>query len=458
LLDSAALGAALALQGYPDVCGQHRLRYKVNAAASIFLCVSALALLLLPGRWAALPLLVGACYMTLAQELAFGPFNFPVLRLLIAVGILRALLRGERVPGPFNSLDALLLCWAVWALFSSLFHEDPTAALVNRMGIVYYACGLYFLLRVFCSEPQDAVRLATFTAVLLMPLALVMLSEQATGRNFFAFLGGVAEMSEIRGGEIRAQGPFAHPILAGSVGATSLPLMAMIWHRHRWLALAGATACLTIVMTSASSGPLLSVALAVGALALWPWRQRMRQLRWIAVGVYLMLEVVMKAPAYFLLARVDLTGSSTSWHRAELIDSAIRHLSEWWLFGTDYTRHWISYGVGWSEKHTDITNYYINMGVWGGLPLMLLFIGVIAIGFARVGRQLGCPQADNGIPPFAIWALGCTLFAHAGTFISIAYFDQSVMFLYLTLAAIVAASRGAVPAREPVLSGLQATG
>lgn len=431
----------------------------MNAAGSIFLFVNALALLLLPRRWAALPLLVGACYMTLAQELTFGPFNFPVLRLLIAAGILRALLRGERVPGPYNSLDGLLLCWAAWALISSVFHEDPTAAVVNRMGIVYYACGLYFLLRMFCSEPQDAVRLAIFTAVLFVPLALAMLSERATGLNHFAFLGGVAEMSELRGGEVRAQGPFAHPILAGSVGATALPLMAVIWHRRRWLALTGVTACLTIVMTSASSGPLLSAGLAAGALAMWPWHRRMRQLRWVAVGVYLMLELVMKAPAYFLLARVDLTGSSTSWHRAELIDSAIRHLPDWWLFGTDYTRHWISYGVGWSDQHTDITNYYINMGVWGGLPLMFLFIGVLAMGFARVGRQLASPQGNHKMPPFAVWALGCTLFAHAGTFMSIAYFDQSVVFLYLTLAAIVAASRAvAAPDRDPILSRIEATG
>jgi uncharacterized integral membrane protein len=425
---------------YPGFSAQYKLRRNVNPVASTFLFVNALALLLLPRRWAALPLLVGACYMTLAQELTFGPFNFPVLRLLIAVGILRAVLRGERLAGPFNSLDGLLLCWAAWALFSSLWHEDPAAALVNRMGIVYYACGLYFLLRVFCSEPQDAVRLAMFTAVLLVPLAMVMFNERATGLNLFAFLGGVAESSEMRGSAIRAQGPFAHPILAGSVGAAALPLMAVIWHRCRWLALTGAAACLLIVLFSASSGPLLSVALAVGALALWPWHQRMRQLRWIAVGIYLMLELVMKAPAYFLLARMDLTGSSTSWHRAELIDAAIRHFSDWWLFGTDYTRHWISYGVGWSDKHTDITNYYINMGVWGGLPLMLLFIGVLGRGFAMVGKAVAQPRTDSTLPPFASWALGCALFAHAATFVSISYFDQSVIFLYLTLGAISAAS------------------
>ena len=95
----------------------------------------------------------------------------------------------------------------------------------------------------------------------------------------------------------------------------------------------------------------------------------------------------MKAPAYYLLARIDLTGSSTSWHRAALIDMALGHLSEWWAFGTDHTRHWMPYGVPWSDNHSDITNYYISMGVNGGLPLMLLFIAILAKAF-YAGRWL----------------------------------------------------------------------
>jgi hypothetical protein len=161
----------------------------------------------------------------------------------------------------------------------------------------------------------------------------------------------------------------------------------------------------------------------------------------------------MNAPAYFLLARIDMTGSSTSWHRAELIDAALRHVSEWWLVGTDYTRHWMSYGVGWSGNHIDITNYYINMGVYGGLPLMLLFITVLAKGFSSVGgvtSQSADSPGQQGTR-FTMWALGAALFTHSATFISISYFDQSVVFLYLVLAATavkVPQVRTAVPVPE----------
>ena len=35
-----------------------------------------------------------------------------------------------------------------------------------------------------------------------------------------------------------------------------------------------------------------------------------------------------------------------------------------------------------------------------------------------------------------VWALGCSLFVHTMTFVSVAYFDQSFVLIYLTLGAI----------------------
>ncbi|WP_340122720.1 O-antigen ligase family protein [Methylobacter svalbardensis] len=379
--------------------------------------------------------------MTVGQEVTLGPFHFHFIRILIAVGLVRAIVRGERLAGRITSLDLLMVTWAAWALISSFFHKDISGVLVNRLGLVYNGCGIYFLLRAFCQSLDDVVGLCRITAFLLIPLSIEMLSEQMTGHNIFSVLGGVSEMSEVRNGRIRAQGPFAHSILAGSVGAVSLPLMIGIWQQHRKTAIAGIVACCSIIVASASSGPIMSALFAIGALFMWYWRDQMRLIRWLAVLAYIGLDLVMKAPAYYLVARIDLTGSSASWHRAALIEAALEHLSEWWLAGTDYTRHWMDYGVGWSPEHIDITNHYLVMGVYGGLPLMLLFIAILAKGFSFVGQTL--QQAYNPQPPasqFMIWALGASLFSHAATFLSVSYFDQSFVFLYLTLAAICSAS------------------
>ena len=311
-----------------------------------------------------------------------------------------------------------------------------SGSLINRLGLVYNACGIYFLLRVFCQSLDDLITLCRICAILLVPLAVMMLFEKTTAYNFFSVLGGIIETPEIRGGKIRAQGPFAHSILAGTVGAVCLPLIIGLWKQHRRTAIVGIVACITMIIVSASSGPILSSLAAGGALLMWYGRNRMRLVRWLAVLGYIGIDLVMKAPAYYLIARIDITGSSTGWHRAFLIDTAIKHFSEWWLTGTDYTRHWIDYGVGWSEDHVDITNHFIAMGVYGGLLLMVLFIAILSLGFSYIGQMIRREASMPSGSEFMIRALGSALFAHAATFTSISYFDQTYVFFYLTLAAI----------------------
>lgn len=408
----------------------------MNAYGIIFLVFTAALLLLLPRRWAALPLLIGACYIIRQQGIELGPFHFTMIRILVAVGAARIVLRGERLAGGMNAMDRLMLAWSAWLLVSSAFHDDPSAALIYRLGVAYDALGIYFLLRIFCQSLDDVVWLCRATAILLLPIALEMIYEKLTVTNLFSVLGEGSVSAAIRDGKIRARGPFAHPILAGTVGAVCLPLIVPLWRQHRRAVIIGTAACLVMVLTSTSSGPILSTMAAIGALYMWHYRGRMRLVRWLAVMSYIALDLIMKDSAYFVMARIDLTGSSTGWHRAKLIQSAIAHLPEWWLGGTDYTRHWMPTGVMWSADHTDITNHYLHMGVIGGLPLMVLFIAILVKGFAVVGRIL---RQSNGLPQsyrFMVWALGASLFAHAVTFISVSYYDQSFLFIYLSLALI----------------------
>ena len=402
----------------------------------VFLILNSILLISLPRQWAPLPLLVCACYMTLAQGIKLGPFHFTILRIILAFGLARIIIRGERLTGGINKLDRLIIIWGCWALVSSFFHTNIPSAFIFRTGLVYNVCGLYFLLRVFCQSLEDTVVFCRITAFLLSPVALEMLCEKLTAHNFFSVFGGVTAMPAIREGHIRAQGPFAHAILAGTVGAVCLPLMVGVWRQYLKTSLLGIFACLIIVFSSRSSGPLMSALAAIGALFMWRFRYNMRAVRWMAVLGYIGLDLVMKAPAYYLLARVDLAGGSTGWHRAELINSAIRHLNEWWLSGTDYTRHWMPTGVSWSPAHTDITNHYLQMGVLGGLPLMFLFIAILAKGFSTVGQLLQFPEDLPQGFRFLLWSFGASVFANAATSISVSFFDQSFVFLYLPLAVI----------------------
>lgn len=418
----------------------------MDALAILFLIANAFALLVVPARWAPMPLLLVACYTTPNLGFNVGPFSFTAVRALIMAGFVRVMVRCERPSAGGSGLDWILAAWAIVALLSGFFREEQKEALIFRLGLVYNVLGIYFLIRCFCKTIDDLSRLIKLTALVLVPVALEMVNEIVSGRNLFGALGGGQEWVVVRDSRVRARGPFAHPIFAGTVGAICLPLMVGLWRRHRRYAVLGVTACLLMVITSNSSGPLMSAMFSVFGLVLWHWRHLTRRLRVAAVIGYVLLDIVMKAPAYYLIARIDLTGGSTGWHRARLIESSLEHLDEWWLVGTDYTRHWMPTGVSWSPNHTDITNYYLKMGVMGGLPLMLLLITAYGVGFSYIGRCLRLHGETGSNDKFLVWCLGVGLFSHAASSISVSYFDQSYLFLYLTLGIIASLYRASLAA------------
>jgi hypothetical protein len=405
-----------------------------------FLLVNAVALLMLPRRWAPLPLIVGACYMTRGQAIEVGVASLTVVRLLVAVGMIRLALRREWIRGGLNGLDGLMIGWGVWMVAAVAFHTEPDSPFVLRVRDVYEAWGLYLLFRVFCRSREDIQQVARILAIVLLPIAVAMVIEKVSGVNLFSQFGGVPAFSTVRNGVVRAQGPFAHSILAGSIGGVCLPLIMGLWYERRFLSMVGMVACGAMVMASGSSGPILAAGAGLGVLALWPLREHMRFVRWTTALLYLGLEIVMNRPAYFIISDVDLTGGSTSWYRAELIRSSFAHIGEWWLVGTDYTRHWMPSGVPSGPNQTDITNHFIAMGVVGGLLLMVLLIAIFVKGFWNIGHAL---RADtSGASSLSSWAVGASLFGHAATCLSVSYYDHSIMFLYLTLAATTAALSG----------------
>ncbi|MGZ8831279.1 MAG: hypothetical protein ACXW2Q_12995 [Thermoanaerobaculia bacterium] len=405
----------------------------VNAPSIALVLLAAAGVILLPRRWATLCLLTGTCYIPFYIGFEVGGFNFTAIRMLIAAGLVRMAARGEWPRGERSPLDVAMIAWTVWLLASSAFHDDPSAALKYRLGLAYDALGVFALGRALCRGLDDLVDLAKQMAIVLLPLALAMLYEKATAHNLFSVFGGVGEASMIREGNVRANGPFGHPILVGTVGAICLPLLIALRQTDARLAYVGIAACIAIIYSSASSGPILSALAGLFALAVWRYRAHVRTLQWLAVVGYIALDIVMKDPAYFIVARIDLAGGSTSWYRARLIQSALEHINEWWLAGTDYTRHWMWVVVSWSPNHTDITSEYIQMGVWGGLPLMALFVFALAKGFRAVTEVLKGPAAPQRRYAFFVWSLGSSLFALAITGFSVSYFDQSFTFLYLVL-------------------------
>jgi len=149
-------------------------------------------------------------------------------------------------------------------------------------------------------------------------------------------------------------------------------------------------------------------------------------IRWSILFLLLALHFSMQDPVYFLMAKIDLVGGSTGWHRSQLIQSALNHLDEWWLAGTDYTRHWMPTGIQASDQHTDITNHFLMMGVMGGLPLLAAFALTIVLALRRIDLVI----ASSSTSPrdiFLAWTVGALLVAHSMNFLSAYLFDQSIL-------------------------------
>ena len=411
-----------------------------NALALGALLVFAYLIWSLPRRFAVCPLLIMMGMMPLGQQLVLGGLHFFLFRILLLVGGLRVLIKGEARQLLLTRLDKLFLWWVIISITFGTLAKPSMEQLINRLGDAYNAIGCYFFVRCVLVDFEDVVISVRTLAWVSLPVAALMMVEKTTGRNLLSVFGGVLEITYERNGHLRCQGAFRHPILAGTFGATLFPLVLALWFyqpRYRRLALLAAVASLAIVIAASSSGALMALLAAVGGLALWKQRAHMRLLRRGSVAAILVLAVVMKAPVWYLFDRLSSITGGTGWHRAYLIDQTIAHFDEWWLFGTTYTAHWAPSGevTPADPNMMDITNHYIIQGVSGGLLKLVLFVAIIVVSFKSVGRWL---EAEGPGSPgsMLIWAAGVSLFAHCLSFLSTTYFDQIVVVWYWLLALI----------------------
>lgn len=409
----------------------------MNPLATCFFLVCAIVLLSVPRKWAPIPLLVGCCYMTMGQGIDLGPISLPIYRMLLLVGIARVVVKGEHIEGPLNKIDKLMIGLGGWIVFASFFHDGVLGSgPVYASGLVFNMAAVYFLIRIWCTDFEQVVGIVVIIAFLLAPIALEMMMEKITKVNHFSIFGGVPHNVAFREGKFRAQGPFRHPILAGTVGAVCIPLFFGILRRHRTAGIVGIASGIAIAVASASSGPIMSALAGGFGIMMWRFRHLTKLARVSAIAGYFAFSLYTGQPGYYIMKRIDVSGGSTGYHRARLIESAHEHIDEWWLFGTDFTRHWMATGVSYSPNHADITNYYLGFGVNAGLAAVLLLVTILIVAFIWVGIVCREQFEHSTSNSFMVWCLGAGMFAHAATSVSVSYFDQSIVFFWMNVALI----------------------
>ena len=401
-----------------------------------------LLIISLPRKYIIVPLLLCILLTPLGQNLYFGGMHFFVSRLLILIGWARSLstkpLAGRFLPSSLSLLDKLFVTWAIYRAVAIVILFGQTGAVVNQAAFLVDALGGYFLFRSLVRDEPDIERVVEVFAIVALVSAVEMIREQLTGQNLFGMLGGIRETPDVREGKLRAQAAFGISIAAGTFGATVFPLCLWLWHRGkaRVVAVIGAVSSSVMVFASASSTPVMAWLGGILAVCLWPMRKRMRLVRWGIVLVLIGLQIVMKAPVWFVISHIDIGGGS-SWERANLIDTCIRHFGDWWLIGTRDNANW-----GWDMW--DKCNQFVDEAESAGIVVLICFIGMFVFCFKKIGIARKAVEGDRR-REWMFWLLGGTVFAQVLAYMGIDYFDQSKFVWYALLAIISAATISAKP-------------
>lgn len=426
-------GARDKLTGMPENFGglQWKDVTNIHPLGLTVVLILGMVMLFVPRRWTILPILIIACFISSVQKIVIFSLDFNLLRIMVVFGIVRIFIRGEYKSFTSKSLDKIVILWTISSFLIYTIRIGTVSAMVNRLGFAFDVFGMYFVFRCLVQNWQDIDRVILSCIFISIPVMAAFLYEQSTGHNIFSVFGGVPEMTVVREGRLRCQGAFSHAILAGCFWASLMPLVASQWWKSgkgKFWAITGLIATSTIIVCCASSTPVIGILTGILGGCMYYFRNYMRQIRWGFIISLITLHLVMRAPVWHLISRINVVGGSTGWHRFYLIDNAIKHFNEWWLLGIDSTLHW---GPG----MYDITNQFVFEGIQGGIITLALFILVIVYGFMNVGQIL--KTVAGGFYRYAIsWALGVSLFIHCMNFMSVSYFGEIYVAWYLLLALI----------------------
>jgi hypothetical protein len=417
---------------------EHFNQTNLHPLAGVALGVLGLLALFLPRRFSLIPVLALVCLVPSAQRLTVLGLDFTILRIMVLIGGFRILVRGEVGEIRWQAPDTVMVLWcfAYSAAYILLWGTFGSAIWVS--GKMFEGLGLYFIIRCLLRSWDDLRIFSLALVALSVVVSIALVYESLMARNLFSIFGGVPETPAIREGRLRCQGAFPHPILAGCFWVALMPYMIALWWRryrfYRSAAAIGAACSIIIIITCASSTPIISLMAGIGAGAWFLLRHYTALLRYAVLGGLVVLHLFMKSPVWFLLARIDVSGGSTGYHRSLLIDRAISNFSEWALIGTKSTEHWDDYGA-----LKDVTNEFVLTGVRGGFLGLALFVLIIWMCFGRVGRLWRSAGSDY-VKSVAAWALGVSLLCHVTSFMAVSYYGQVIFGWYFSLAVIVSLS------------------
>lgn len=419
----------------------------VNPVVLIAVLIAGVLICVLPRKTAIVPFLAAALLTSTDHVLLIGSVHFPMLRVLILFSAARMLYarmtsKTKIFSGGITKIDIAMISLAVFTTIDGIVLWREASAVVFQCGNLYSAVGTYCTLRFLIRDQEDVKRAIHTLAFVTVVVALIMIDEQLTGHNpYYALFGGAYSDKYssvlVRDDHFRATGVFAHPILAGTFGGIVMPLFVGLWWnspKDRRIAAMGVLSATVLPFAASSSTALFGFIGGLIGLCFWPLRRKMRIVRWAIVMLLVSLHIVMKAPVWHLISRIDLSGGSSSYHRFELINECILHFRDWFWIGTRNYADW-----GWDMW--DLSNQYVGTADTAGIIPLLSFVGIIVLSFKFLGKARRTAARVSRKAELFIWAFAASLFANVIAFFGIGYFDQTVVAWYAIIAMIAVVAR-----------------
>ena len=397
--------------------------------AVLLLSLMCVAILFVPRRQAVWPMIVIGCFITQAQRINIATLDFTMLRVIIVFSFLRLLIRNEFTGLKFNKVDLMVIIFMSTRIIWSFARQKQGVTSIQSLGEAMEMWGFYFYFRCVVRDLDDLRGAMIGFMLVSIPVAIAFIYEATALHNPFSFFGGVSEVTRARDGKLRCMGAYSHPILAGCYWAALLPYMgAMIKRKGRitYLPLLAIVCSTVIILLTSSSTPVMWAGVGFLGGCLFIYRKRMRLIRWWVGITMVITHFMISKGLWFILARINVFGGSTGYYRFKLIDQFIEHYKEWFWAGT------LLGTSTWEVPMFDIVNYYVYLGLTGGILILIIMVMLLVASFKNVGR--GLKTTTNVEDELMVWATGVSMFVHMVMFLVIFYFGQINMVWYFSLA------------------------
>lgn len=413
-----------------------------NITLTVAIVVCLLAIVLRP-PYALAAYIIALLWYPNYLVVSIGTIDISVGRFVIGILALRCLCDiRARSRFTWSRLDTRVVLSMVVYVGTYCINEPLSSAVENRGGFLMDTLFAYIVCRFIVTDRKTLVTIVKCVAVALVPLAILGMIESTTGWQPFIPLMrycpwygdnvGQNQNLELRWGFARAAGPFNHSILFGCCFALFLSLIYYLRHeKNYWQILAYILSAMALIgsLCSMSMGPWVMVASVIFCLAVERHERWVKPLLIFFAFSCVFVEITSNRHFYHVFCSyVNLLGGS-GYHRATLVDLAIKHFGEWWLFG--YGDRDPGWGPYLGMTHTDLTNEFILAGVRYGALGIIVICGVLITAF----RNLVCVYKKSVDPQLKslCWALGSGLVGVIAAWMSVSFFGQLVPLFYCTL-------------------------